>query len=552
MIGTIRKHSKVLWIIIITVVIVSFVVFFSPYTRTSRGGGEGNYGMINGQRVTRDDYAHAQREVYLRYFFSIGQWPQLDNDQAMRETYFRLMLIRKLEDLGIHISSESVAKAAADLLKAFNRGKPLPLDVFEREILAKQNLNADDFARFIQHDLGIQQLSSVLGLGGRLLTPEEIHSIYKRENEQLSAQVVLFSASNHLHDVQVDPTAVAAYYTNHLATYRLPDRVQVVYVAFPASNFMAAAEQEVADTPNLDQQIEMAYERLGGTNYFREAHSVDEAKKIIREQFVKDAALKLARKQSYQFAKDVFAIEPSSTENLGKLAAKREIPVHLSEPFDRQAAPEDLKVGPEFAKRSFALTPEDPFAEPVVGEDAAYFMAFHKKLPSEIPSLEQLRGKVTQDYMLDVAAGLARQAGANFAALLAAGLPNGKAFSAICAEAKVHPITLPPFSLSSRSLPEIEDHVNLMQLKQAAFSVEPGRASELVPSHDGAFLVYVGRKLPIDETRMAAELPQYSAYLRRSRENEAFNEWFRKEAERDLRNTPIARRQPAMGGMPAE
>ena len=44
MIGTLRKHSQWLWGIIITVVIVTFVIFFSPDAGMSRGRGEADFG----------------------------------------------------------------------------------------------------------------------------------------------------------------------------------------------------------------------------------------------------------------------------------------------------------------------------------------------------------------------------------------------------------------------------------------------------------------------------------------------------------------------------
>jgi hypothetical protein len=44
---------------------------------------------------------------------------------------------------------------------------------------------------------------------------------------------------------------------------------------------------------------------------------------------------------------------------------------------------------------------------------------------------------------------------------------------------------------------------------------------------------------------MSADLPQFTESLRRSRENEAFNEWLQAEASRALRDTPYVRRMAA-------
>src|SRR5690349_10089961 len=104
MFGTIRKHQTWLWAVIITMTIISFVYFFSPTQKMNGAGGATNYGTIDGKKITREEYADAQKEVYLRYYFSTGTWPKNEknsNFDPMRETYFRLMLIHKMDDLGI-------------------------------------------------------------------------------------------------------------------------------------------------------------------------------------------------------------------------------------------------------------------------------------------------------------------------------------------------------------------------------------------------------------------------------------------------------------------
>ena len=60
---------------------------------------------------------------------------------------------------------------------------------------------------------------------------------------------------------------------------------------------------------------------------------------------------------------------------------------------------------------------------------------------------------------------------------------------------------------------------------------------------DGGFIVYVQSRLPVDQARMNADLPQYVTELSRARMNEAFNEWVNLEANRQLRSTPIFQQQ---------
>ena len=104
----------------------------------------------------------------------------------------------------------------------------------------------DDFGRFVRHYLGIQEMIGTLGLSGKLVTPQEARELYQREHQELATEAVFFSASNYLAKVSVPPEAIAQFYTNRLASYRIPDRVQVSYVQFEFTNFLDQAKQELA------------------------------------------------------------------------------------------------------------------------------------------------------------------------------------------------------------------------------------------------------------------------------------------------------------------
>lgn len=556
MIGTIRKHSTWLWMVIIAATIITFVFWGSQTSRFNNGrdGGRPNFGSINGERISPEDFFDAQREVMLRYFFNYGDWPGQDAQRMGfdldRETYFRLLLIQKERQLGIHASGEAVAKVAADILRSLNRGSPVPMDAFVKQVLNRKGLTAMDFERFVRHDLGIQQLMAAAGLSGRLVTPQEARVLFEREHQELSAEAVFFSASNYLAGVTVVPEAVAQFFTNQMARYRLPDRVQVKYVEFAASNFLAEAKKQLAELTNLNERVEAKYRELG-TNYFSDAKSPEEAKEKIRELMLKSQALAGAHKAAGEFAQQLFDIDPMRPENLEKLATASNLTVHTSAPFDRDFGPKDLAVRADFTKRAFALTADEPLASPVLGEEAVYVMAMDKKLPSEIPPLETIRERVTEDYKYSQAVQAAVKAGETFATALTNGLAEGKKFSVVCSEARVHPVSLPPISLSTRTNAAVEEHVNLNQFKQVAFSTPPGRSSGFVPAGNGGFLVFVREELPLELAKMTAALPAYMNSLRQARQNEAFSEWFRKEAERGLRDTPVFRpQQPQMTGTP--
>ena len=545
--------------VIIVVVIITFVFWGSQSSRMDGRSGRASFGTMNGEAVTQENFRKAQREVYLRYYLSTGEWPDTDGKRTgfelERETYFRLLLIQKQEQLGIHVSSESVARIANNILHSINRGNPVPLEVFEKQVLFARGLTVADFERYIRHEFGQQQLIAVTGLGGRLVTPQEAQALYEREHQELATQAVFFPASNYLAGVIEAPVAVSQFYTNQMARYRLPERLQVSYVKFPLSNFLAEATKQFNELTNLNEIIEARYQQLG-TNFFLEAKTPEEKKEKIREVLFKNQMLFNARKKANEFATAAFAVEPARPENLETLAKDQGLTVQVSSPFDKEDGPKDLAVGADFAKAAFGLTASEPFAAPLTGDDGVYVIALKQQLPSENPPFETIREKVMHDYKFTQAVLQARKAGEEFYSTLTNGLAAGKSFTAICTEAKLQPELPPPLSLSTRSLTNVESHVSLFQYRQATFSTPPGKTSVFTPTADGGFIVFVQAKLPLDDAKLKADLPGFMNSFRQARQNEAFNMWVNVEAQRDpgfkqiLQELEKRNRPPALSGAP--
>jgi len=311
--------------------------------------------------------------------------------------------------------------------------------------------------------------------------------------------------------------------------------MQVSYVAFEVTNYLAQAKAEWART-NFDELVG-AYFRQVGENY-RNSKSPAEAKDKIREELIRDRAANDARKDANDFANAVFSLDPARPENLATVAKQRGLPVHVTAPFGSELGPEEFTAPPSFTKAAFGLTPDEPFARPVAGPDAVYVLAFARQLLSEIPPLDQIRERVTQDYQWRTATLLAQRAGTNFVHTLT-GMTADRGFATLCIAAGLQPQMLPPFSLSTRELPELGDQAELNQLKQAVFTTPVGKPSDFEATSAGGFIVYVQSRLPIDQAKMNSELPQYIAALRRGRQNEAFSQWVNLEVNRQLRTTPV-------------
>jgi len=551
MIGTIRKHSKWLWVVIIVATVISFIWWGAAVPSRNGGGGgisAGEYGSIYGEKVTQQEYAGARNDFYLYYWMHNGfQWPNQDPNmtplQMDQQIYLRLMLTRKAKALGIYVD-ETSAEAAAnsllsspELLRAFRiKAQSIPIGDFVKSVLEPEGMTADDFERYVRSDVTLQQLIQTIGIAGQLFTPQEATAAWRRDHQERETQVVFFSTTNYLSRVPVTPGAVGEFYTNYMAYYRLPDRVQVSYVEFNVTNYFTAAEKKIGAT-NLDYQVNSLFAE-NGMDAVPGAKTPDDAKAQIRDYVIRKQAMTEANSDANDFANAVFSQTPVSTTNLALVAQQKGLTVKTPAPFSEQYGPSEFIAPETFTKAAFALAPDNPFAGPVQGPYAYYVMVLNQQLPSEIPSLAQIRDQVARDYQTQVGIALARRDGTNFVSTLNLKLLTGHTFASICADAGFDSEDLPPFSLSTSDLPELRNRTGLPQIKQAAFGTPAGRASDFESTDDGGFILYVEKQLAPDEAAMKSEMPDYLAQIRREETIELFDSWVNVEASRELMNIP--------------
>jgi hypothetical protein len=283
-----------------------------------------------------------------------------------------------------------------------------------------------------------------------------------------------------------------------------------------------------------------------GTNFPAGVHSAEEAKAKLIENEEKRLAGSNALKAAGEFDKALIETTPAAAANIVALAKDRGLTAQVSMPFSQNEAPAGLDVGADFVRAAYSLTTAEPFADPVPGSDAFYVISYHSQLPSEIPSLDSIRDRVTQDFQFIESAMLARKAAIDFEGSLSNAMAGGKSFADACDKAGVKLTSLAPFALSSTNrIPELAERANVDQFKRVAFSTAPGQVTPMMPASDGAFMALVQAKLPLDEVEMAKNLPTFSRSVHQVRRSEVFNEWFKREAQKAFATVPYFQEKQA-------
>ncbi len=374
-----RKHAKWLLWLVAGATIGSLLIFMGSGGMHSAGG-PGGYntnlisGTIYGEKVTPELYDQMYNDVKFYFLFNYGTWPERDPsitpEAIEQQTYVRMMLVKKAKEMGVHVSEEQVEQAAANYLRSEGlqralglHNQDIPFDKFVSQVLAPENMSASDFENFVRDDLAVEQLQLTFGLSGALVTPQEATNAYVHENQEYSAQIVFFSATNFLHQVNLSPEDTGYFYTNYMADYRLPDRVQVSCVFFSITNYLAEAYKELGKT-NLNSMVQANYDKYGMQGV-PDAKTPEEAKDAIRQILLRHQALTDAATQADNFAQSVFNVstsqnKPASPNDLITIAQQKGLAVESPAPFSAEYGPSEFSAPATFTRAAFSINARQP------------------------------------------------------------------------------------------------------------------------------------------------------------------------------------------------
>ena len=535
MIGTIRKHSAVLWWIIVVAVIVSFVVWIGPGGSTlggRGGGGQGEYGNVDGRPVKQAAIQDAYRQAQLRERLQRSQ-SAMPDEARIQMAGQMVFADFKIASMGISVSDEALADFIRERYKDPSTGQSRYATLVAE--LTAMGAREEDMLAMERRGIGQSVLADILSIPETLVTPREAEQDYRRDHEEAVASAVFFTGSNYLSKVTVTPEALGRFFTNRMVTYQVPEKFVLAYVRFPGSNHLAAAEAELGQMPDLTNRLEKVYSQRG-TNSFVDDQGNALAKPAalarIRQEAARESANLRARETAVAFYNELSQKTPLAPDSLDMVAQQKGLAVQITQPFARNDSPAGLEALPGVGSVVDSLSAESPVSEPMVGTDGAYITALKIRIPASTPPLEAVRARVTEDFRRQESLQAARAAGQAFHAAATNALASGKSFAESAANQKYPVVDLPAFSLSSTSVPGLPPYADLASLKNAAFALQAGQAGTFTFTRDGGFVLFLKeRKQPTAEA-VKAGMPGYLKERRGQGARGPFVQWFTTEWEK--------------------
>jgi len=527
MIGTIRRHSKWLWGVVVVAVILSFVIWTDARPGRSifnRGGAE--FGHLYGRPVTRDQYLHALNSVEVDELMRGGRGRSGADKERQIQEY--LLLQSKVKDLGIQVSDEAVGTYLHENFKDPTTGA-FNYDSLIQNLRQRTRINETAFIDYIRQQVAIQHLIEVVGSASKLVTPREAEADFRRENEQHVATAALFSVSNLLASITARPEELTQFYSNRIASYRIPERLILVYVKFDATNHLAEAQAEIAKDPTFTNKFDQYYAQRGADAFRDENDKVmtrDAAFRKLREETAEQSALAFARRSAAAFNDELGRQTNVNPSVFAMTATKLGVPVRSTPPFRSGDPIPGLDGVAQLQQRVSSLDAETPYTEPLDGAGFVVIPMLQTKLPPEVPQFEVIRERVSRDFKADRARTAAREAGEKFQIAAAAAVAAGKSFSETAIVQRVTVTELPPFSIGVQTVAGLDPRLNLYSLKNAAFVLKTNEVSRFTETADGGFVLYLREKRPVADSAVKAGLAAALSEARQQRKMSAFQGWF--------------------------
>ena len=249
MLNLMRKHARN-WLmkIILGIIIVVFIFYFGSMGGKQRAE---RIAMIDGKPIV---YAEFQREyqnlvdVY-RQRFGQGLTDEMLKSlnlkqQALDNLVNQAVVLKKAEAMNVKVTDEDV-KAMILAYPGFQRNGAFDQRIYEQTLRANK-MTPDEFEEMQRKMLITMKVEDLIQDGVRV-SDQEVHDLYRMQNEKINVDFIQISPKTFTGGVKTTPADLEAFLKAHEAQFRVPEQVQIKYLAFMGQDYAAAAKISDAD-----------------------------------------------------------------------------------------------------------------------------------------------------------------------------------------------------------------------------------------------------------------------------------------------------------------
>jgi len=488
MVNLFRRYQQPLMIGFTILTIITFANF---YTRTDSldKSRSGRVAEIYGHNVTLAQAQRAGRKGDLSQQLGMNELYEslaaTTERRDARENFIwnDLVLKHECELLGLEPTDDEIVDAIKAMQIFQNNGEYSPgkYAMLTQLLLSPRGFTVDDLNDVVGDGIRLKKIKALLG-STAAPSQTEIRQAVDQLDQKTQASVIRFKLSDFLAAAQVPDDEVKKLYEQRKASMNTDEMRKVKFVDLTLPPPAKPGEKPLEGKARADALTELQ----------KKAEDFSVAMTDKNAKF-EDAAAKIGAK------------------------------VQETPDFPATAAPANLGESREAAAAAFKLTTAQPNSDIIETPRGYYVLQLEQVTPPRPLTFEEAKANLTDSLKHDRAQESLNLKATEVRNKIQEAMKAGKTFAAAAQELGVKAEDLPAFSQKE---PKVEG-TDGGEIIQVASDVKEGDVSNATPTGDGSVIIYVAKRLPIEEKEFQADKTNVAERLRFYQEIALFQEWLK-------------------------
>jgi parvulin-like peptidyl-prolyl isomerase len=419
--------------------------------------------------------------------------PMSENEAYVNFAFNRLILDHEAAALGIRPTTKEVVAFVKTLVpfQGSNGFDPAKYTDFTQNRLPALGFSDAQIEELVSDQLMLNRLKDLLGAGLNV-SESESAEYYNQAYGKLHVAVVRFREDDFKKDLNISDADIGKYFEAHKAELKTDEKRTVEFVAFA----------------------------------FGEAE-----KKLTGKERI-DALQKLANR-----ANDFVQATLEKGAKFADVAAKFNVPVTATGEFTATAPDPKLPPGTKVSEYAFQLKQEEPVSDAIQGPDGFYVVHLLGMTPSRPLTLDEAKPKIVDALTKERLKQLVSTRGADVSRTIREAAKVGTPVDKALAQMGLQAERIAPFSIienpppkpdpSASPKPEVKkpDVPDIASIKNSVRELNPGDASDFVPTPTGGLVVVLESRDPGDPAGFDAVKTTFEKNYLQSKRMVVFDEW---------------------------
>jgi peptidyl-prolyl cis-trans isomerase D len=435
---------------------------------------------VNGKDITRTEYENVYERMLANFKNQLKQFQgdfsqELLNklnfrQRALDEVIKKILLEQEAKNLNISVTNQEIKEAIRNYPE-FQENGNFNLEKY-KHILKQSRIRPADFEEGRKDMLILSKVENIVTDSVQISEVEALNE-YKRRNEKISIDFVLFNPVEFKDKVKVTDDDLKEYFDKNSSAFDLPSMVKAQVLAFENDDFSKKAEIK-------DNEIKEYYEK-NKSNFIQE-EKAKASHILIKSEIGDDPQI---RDDAREKAKELL-VKLETGEEFTELAKKYSQDAKTAERGGDMGWFERGKMDKSFDDAVFSLQ-IDEVSGVVESKDGYHIIKLTDKKEEKVKELDSVKDKITKTLslikgkkMIDTFTRLARKE-----------VFITKDLAGYAKKYNLKLITPPPFALNDK----VESIGKNIVFNRAVFEIEPGEVSDIIDLDRGSYIVKVVEKI---------------------------------------------------------